>query len=282
MHETIIYERDRWVAKITLNRPEKRNAINEQMIKELYETFDEVDADPEIRVLIVTGAGERAFSAGWDMFEPVEAGKTKEDFLRQEPIKFRQGLVRQRNLFLRMWDLRQPVISAVNGYAIAAGCNLALVPDITLASENAVFGEPEIRQYSLSPVLMIPWLTGYKKAHEIMLTGDLFDAQEALRMGIVNRVVPLAELQETANRLAWRIAKVGAFNVQTQKRAMKRMYEMMGFKEALDYHTVGKNLIYTSNIEEQEHLRDLQYNEGIKAFLKERDDMFKEPWKIVP
>jgi len=285
MYEDIAVEKDGWVAKVTLRRAAKMNSLTERMKNELYRAFDEIDADPTVRVLIVTGEG-KAFCSGWFMGTHSEEDRDGEDLrLLTAPetltraemyVQSRRFLLKGRNLFLKLWDLRQPVITAVNGPALAAGCNLALAGDIAIASEDAVFGEPEIRQGSGSPLLVIPWLTGARHAHEILLTGDSIDAHEAYRIGLVNKVVPADKLQETAQALALRIAKVGAVAAQQTKRSLKQAYEIMGFKAALDANTANKHLLFLQPDEDHAELRRVMMSQGSKAMVALRDSAFND------
>jgi enoyl-CoA hydratase len=146
------------VATLTLNRPEKQNALSQELMAELRDVLDEIDRNPQVRVVLITGAG-RAFSSGFDL-NPKElaadAPQDEADWNRLIKLNF--------DTLMRIWNLRQPVIAAVNGPAIAAGSNLALICDITLASETAMFGEPEIRHFALSPLILLPYLANNSKA----------------------------------------------------------------------------------------------------------------------
>lgn len=266
--QDILYEKIDSVAKVTLNRPEKYNALSQNLLRELREVFDEINDDGEVRVVILTGAGDRAFSTGFDL----ATGETV-------PDEDEQGKRIKRNFdtIIRIWNLRQPVISAVNGYAVAAGSNLAMICDITIASENAAFGEPEIRHFALSPLLLLPYIIGYKHLHYLYYTGDTIDADEALKLGMVNKVVPLEKLQDEAMRVARRIAKVPPYAVQTTKRSIKGAYEMMGFKNTMEYHRSNDTLVIdSSRIAEKIKIMDILQNQGFKAFLEYRDGPFKE------
>ncbi len=266
--QDIIYDKVDNIAKVTLNRPDKYNALSQNLLRELREVLDEINDDEGIRVVILTGAGDRAFSTGFDL----SSGELMPDEAAQD-----RRVKSNFDTIIRIWNLRQPVISAVNGYAIAAGSNLAMVCDITVAAENAAFGEPEIRHFALSPLLLLPYITGYKHLHYLYYTGDTVDAQEALKLGMVNKVVPLAELQDEAMRVARRIAMVPPYAVQTTKRSIKGAYEMMGFKNAMEYHRSNDALVLdASRIPEKIKIWELLRNQGFKAFLEYRDGPFKE------
>src|SRR5438046_8178361 len=199
MSEDIIYSVDEGIATITLNRPERMNALTHELEAELHRIFDQADADRAVRVIILTGAG-RAFAAGYDRGQPKSGsrhsdptGKSLADY-----IEFWQRTDAGRVAYwTHMWRLGKPVIAAVNGWAMGAGFWYQLAADITIASDQAVFAQPEVRHISSTSYLFTA-LCGWKAANRWALTGDHFDAQEALRIGMVNEVVPHAELMERA------------------------------------------------------------------------------------
>ena len=181
--ETIRFERrDDRIAVITLNRPERLNAISRRMIAEVTQALDVVEADPGLRVVVVHGAG-RAFCSGFDL---------KDDAAAQPSgvATWRRLLKQDFDFLIRFWDLSKPTIAAVHGYCLAGGCELAMACDITIAAENAVFGEPELRFGSVITALMMPWLVGPKRTKELLLTGaDRIPAAWAEKIGLINRIV---------------------------------------------------------------------------------------------
>lgn len=185
----LLYERKGAIAYLTMNRPEKLNALNAAMLSGLRLALTAAEADPEIRVVLLTGAG-RAFSAGFDLHRgPGDPGPH-----HMPPDAWRQHLKTYVDTFLMVWNLSKPVIAAVNGYALAGACELVLVCDIKIASERAMLGEPKIRAGIGPPLLIIPYSVSLAKAKELLLTGDTIDAREAERLGLVNRVVPHDQL----------------------------------------------------------------------------------------
>jgi enoyl-CoA hydratase len=272
-YDYIMLEQDQGVATITLNRPEKHNALSQGLLAELRTALDGIDADQAIRVLVITGAGQQAFSTGFDLNPrelASEVPRDEADWNRHIKLNF--------DTFMRIWNLRQPVIAAVNGHAIAAGSNLALICDITLASENATFGEPEIRHYALSPLLLLPYLANNSKAmHYLYYSGDTISAEEALKLGLVSKVVPPDQLLPEAHRIARRIAQVPAYAVQLTKRSIKAAYEMMGFKNAMEVHRANDALVIdASQIEEKRKLMGVLMEKGLRAFLQVRDGPFRQ------
>lgn len=204
----IIFERQDGIAKITLNRPEVLNALDPATYAEITEAFLEIERDPEIRVGIVTGAGDRAFTAGADL-KLMHAGP--EDLSQWSP--WRQD----------RWDFglttSKPLIAAINGYALAGGLELALVCDIRIASPNAVFGTPEVKWNLLHGfgAYRLPRVISLSHAMEMLLTGEFIDAQTAERIGLVSRIVPAAGLQAEATRIATQIAGNGPMAVRMTK-----------------------------------------------------------------
>jgi enoyl-CoA hydratase len=269
----LLFEQAGEVANITLNRPEKHNALSQGLLAELRTVLDMVDANKDIRVVVLTGAGRQAFSTGFDLNPhelAADAPRDEADWSRHIKLNF--------DTLMRIWNLRQPVIAAVNGHAIAAGSNLALICDITLAAENATFGEPEIRHFALSPLLLLPYLANNSKAmHYLYYSGDTISAEEALKLGLVSKVVPQDQLLPEAQRIARRIAQVPAYAVQLTKRSIKAAYEMMGFKNTMELHRAHDALVIdASQIEEKRQLMKVLQEQGLKAFLELRDGPFRQ------
>lgn len=271
-YEYLLFEQADGVALLTLNRPEKHNALSQGLLAELRDALDAVEADRAVRVVILTGAGRQAFSTGFDLSPQELAADAPQD-----EAEWHLVIKRNFDTLMRIWNLRQPVIAAVNGHAIAAGSNLALICDITIAAEHATFAEPEIRHYALSPLLLLPYLANNSKAmHYLYYSGDTIGAEEALRLGLVSKVVPQDQLMPEAMRIARRIAQVPAYAVQLTKRSIKAAYEMMGFKNAMELHRANDTLVIdASQIEEKRRLLQVLQQKGLKAFLELRDGPFR-------
>lgn len=255
------------VARIAINRPDRLNSLRMTITdREIVEALTAIEADEAIRAVIVTGSGQRAFCTGWDM-----------EAIDEAPLDKLEALVRANlELFFKIWHLRQPVIAAINGYAIGAGSGIALACDLALASDTARLGEPEIRHGALSPFLMLPFLTHGRIAHEMYYTGDLMPADELLRAGLVNRVVKLAELEAASWSYAERIARVPAYGLQMKKRSLRLAYDIMGASTAVRQHALADTLVIGANTAEQKHLMDILIEKGMKAFLEARDGPFKK------
>jgi enoyl-CoA hydratase len=273
-YEYLLCEQSDGVATITLNRPEKHNALSQPLLAELRDVLDGLEVDKNIRVVVLTGAGQRAFSTGFDLNPQAlktDAPSDEADWNRSIKLNF--------DTLMRIWNLRQPVIAAVNGHAVAAGSNLALICDITLAAENATFGEPEIRHFALSPLLLLPYFANNSKAmHYLYYSGDTISAEEALKLGLISKIVPPDQLLPEALRIARRIAQVPAYAVQLTKRSIKAAYEMMGFKNAMEVHRANDALVIdASQIEEKRKLMGVLMEKGLRAFLELRDGPFQHP-----
>lgn len=226
-YKNIIHEKEDKIGIITLNRPDKMNALSKELIGELMDALEKADTDPNARVLIITGAG-RAFCAGYDQ----SASNTGE---RKYADDWRRGIFSNARFWFKIWDLTLPVIAAVNGYALAGGGDLAMACDITIASEQARFGYPAIRMSGFPPTLLWPYIIGPKFTKELLFTGKQIDAREAERMGMVNRVVPHERLLEEAREMAQEMLKTPRIVLELNKVTVNRVYELMGLRAAMGF-----------------------------------------------
>jgi len=274
-YEAILYEKSGPVATITLNRPQALNAINPQMTAELHTALDVADADPDVRAIVLTGAG-RAFSAGYDIARRPDgrssldpAGVEVADFLKRWWTTDSQST---RHL-LHLWQLGTPVIAAVHGWVMGGGFWYSLACDITIAADDSVFAQPEVRHISNTTFLFAA-LAGWKAAHRYSLTGDHFDAAEALRLGIVNEVVPAAELMAKARALAERIARVPEPAVRLNKAITCYGMLAMGVGAGMLTNIPLSALAHASFNEERGKLLEAMQTGGLRAFLDARDGGF--------
>jgi enoyl-CoA hydratase len=217
-YKTILFEIDGPVATITCNRPEKLNALNQQMFADLGAAVDRVAADPAIRCLVLTGAG-RAFVAGADI----------EQFTRLDPLAAREFAQAGFDLGLKLEHLEIPVIAAVNGYALGGGCELAMACDFIYASEEAKFGQPEITlgiMPGFGGTQRLARLVGKGLAKELCFTGRMIDAAEAKAIGLATRVFPAETLMEGALKVARSLAEKGRVALRGIKRAIDRGFDL--------------------------------------------------------
>ena len=260
--DDVLYETDAGVARITLNRPIVLNAINRNVTRLLDAAFDRAEADDDVRAVILSGAG-RAFSAGGDLW----ASLYPDDDPAPDSL----------DVQMRTWSFPKPVIASVRGHAVGQGCELAGVCDFTVASENARLGEIQIRHGFGVPVLITPFLTTQKLAKELLLLGEVITAEDAHRMGLVNRVVPDDQLDEAADEMARKLAALPPTVVRMNKRLVNMVYEQMGLIDAVRYRD---NETLRELLEAEDSVgagrQRIREEQGWAAFKRERDQGYKE------
>ena len=257
-YQNLLVEVTNHVATLTINRPWALNALNLETLEELKDYFTAVQSDPETKVVIVTGAGEKAFVAGGDLsvMAPLD------------PMPARASARLAQSVLNLIEQGTRPVIAAVNGYALGGGCELAMACDIRIASEKARFGQPEVNLGILpgwGGTQRLPRLVGKGKALELLLTGEMIDAAEALRIGLANRVVPADQLLAEAQTMAAKIAGKGQVAVRLCKEAVVNGLEMESLRAA-SYEADLFALCFAT--EDQK--------EGMRAFLEKRSAHFKD------
>jgi len=275
-YEDLLYAVEDGVATITLNRPTRMNALTQRMEVDLHRAFDDADADRAAKVIILTGAGA-AFCAGYDM-EPAPDGRNALDPTGKPLAQFIEFWQRHDGSrvgkWAHMWKLGKPIIAAVNGWAMGGGFWYQLAADITIASDNAVFAQPEVRHVSNSSYLFTA-LCGWKAANRWALTGDHFDAREAYRIGMVNEVVPHEKLMDEVRTLARRIALVPEPSLRLNKAIAMQGMQAAGVHAGLLLEGTFSTLAHASHNEHREKLLDAQLKDGMKTFLQLRDGPFK-------
>jgi len=259
----IIYEKAGAIAVITLNRPEVLNAVRDNLWREMEAAVNDVQADEDVAALIITGKG-RAFSVGEDLKEAASLYASESIFNLH---LVRESVVRMQRVTKSIIDMPKPVIAAVNGYALGAGAELAILCDIRIASEKARFGFPEVRVGSFETngvTHILPRLVGLGKAKELMLTGDHIMAEEALLIGLVEKVVPHESLLDEARKIAQKIAANAPLSVSLVKTCLNKGAETT-LETALVYETEAVLACAAS-----EDMR-----EGALSFLENRIPVFK-------
>jgi enoyl-CoA hydratase len=245
------------VAFVTVNRPDKLNALNDETMAELDSAFAALAEDAEARGVIVTGAGEKAFVAGADIAE----------LSAETPIQGRERALRGQRVLDRIESLGKPVIAAVNGFALGGGCELAMACHVRIAAEGARLGTPEVKlglMCGYAGTQRLPRLVGRGRALELLLTGELVDALVALRIGLVNRVVPKEELIAEAEALLRKMLANGPLSLRFTLQAVAAGLEMP-FAEAQDHEATLFGLICASG----------DMREGTRAFLEKRPPKFQ-------
>ena len=253
----VTYEVADAIATVTLNRPEQRNPLGPQMLRDLRAALERARDDDSVRVIVLTGAGEKAFCAGADL-SAFAADATEVDRHRE------RGLFVE--LFTTMERLGKPVVGCINGHALAGGFGLALSCDLLVAAENATFGTPEIK-VGVWPMMIMAIVTrniGRKRAMELFMTGERIDAARALEWGVVNRVVPQESVREEARKLALQLAGWSPLIMQLGRDAFYDI-DSLAFEPALRH--LRDELTVVSMTED--------FREGVMAFLQKRSPEFK-------
>jgi len=264
---TVLYTVEDKVAIITLNRPEKMNALNHEMWVQIDESFVKADEDPEIRAIALVGEG-RAFSTGADL----NPGQDPTEIL-----PWMAGYEKHNRRQFRMWDSGKTIVCGIHGYAIGRGLELALWCDIVVAAEETKLGQSEVREGWIVHSV-VPWLTNPQSAKLFMMSGDLIGAREAERMGLVARVVETGKAREEAIKLAKRLTHVPPITARAVKQMINGVYEQLGFR-GQQLSGVGMNAAISSLTPEEKGTQELvriRNEQGLKASLKFRDAPFEK------
>jgi enoyl-CoA hydratase len=265
---TVLLERRGPAVWLTLNRPDKLNAMNGELVGELRKRLQGIETDETVKVVVLTGAG-RAFSAGYDISEEVGDRISGAD-------EWRAVLSTDVDLAMQLWSLQRPTIAAVRGWCLAGACEIAMACDMIVAAEDARFGEPEIRYGSGPVALLMPFVLGQKKTNELLFTGDTIDAAEAYRCGLVNRVVAPAELESAVEDLIRKIAPTPLPVLRLTKLALLRAYEAMGLRSAVAANLDLSAILNAAETPEQKEFDRIVAADGLKAALRWRDARYQE------
>lgn len=260
----ILYEKQDNIGIITLNRPEKRNALNSAMIQGLGDYLHQAADDPEVKVIVIRGAGEKAFTAGFDLKESMENNIT-------DIVERRADTRSEVEFFKYLWYLPKPVISAVQGYCIGGGITISLMSDLIIAADNAAFGNPEIVLGYTPEIPVELWKLPMNKAMEWYFESKYFSAEELREIGVVNEVVPFEQLWDRAIEVARLVAKVPAESMGMMKYCIRKVYDLRGFANSLDFTAEMFNLSRTNM--QQKDMRSFKASiesGGLKSALNER------------
>ena len=253
------------VARITLNRPDKRNPLSNALRTELFAALEAADQDDDVGVTVIRGAGT-SFSAGYDL---------KSDVRQRQPFYSAGGIGNwPRHVvdgFLRIWDLAKPVIAQVHGFCLAGGTELATACDLVYVAEDAKIGYPVVRSISPPDNQFYPWIVGMRRAMELMLTGDAMSGIDAVECGFANRAFPASELEEKVTEIAARVAKVPSDLQQFNKRAVHRQMEIMGIRAGI---RAGTEMQALATYTQTTQATMAEMRKGLTQALSKRDGEF--------
>jgi enoyl-CoA hydratase len=261
--EPVLYEVDEPLAWITLNRPRKLNAISQDVVAGVWSALKRAEDDDQVKLVVLRGAGGN-FSAGYDLSEEVSS-------TLDTTLEWRALLEADVSVTMRIWSFPKPTIACVEGYCLAGACEFAMACDLVVCGKGAVFGEPEIRYGSGPVTLLMPFVLGQKKTSELLFTGDTIDAEEAARLGLVNRVTADAGVEGEVRALAAKIAPTPLPILRLTKLALIRAYEAMGVREAVAANLDLSAMLNAADVPEQREFDRIAREQGLRAALDWRD-----------
>jgi enoyl-CoA hydratase len=269
MAETVLYAADGKVGIVTLNRPDKLNALTMEMRLALERELKRADEDAATSVIVLRAEG-RSFCVGFDV------GGGHERPWRHDALKYHERLSTSLRCLMTPWTLRKPVIASVQGHALGGGCELAMFCDLTIAAEDAEFGEPEVLFSQVGPAVLMPFIIGHKRARELIYFGDRIDAKRALEIGMINRAVPPPELATATMKYARRLALIAPEALVAAKLAVNCELETAGFRAALNAGLDVLAPLYAATTEVGREFDEIKTREGLKAALAWRKKQFEE------
>jgi enoyl-CoA hydratase len=270
--DIVLYEPDGKIGIVTLNRPDKLNALTMDMRLALERELKRADEDTATSVIVLRGAG-RSFCVGFD----VGGGSPgHEQPWRHDALKYHQRLATSFRCLMTPWTLKKPVIASVQGHALGGGCELAMFCDLTIAAEDALFGEPEVLFSQVGPAVLMPFIIGHKRARELIYFGDKIDARRAHEIGMINRVVPAGELAAATMKYARRLALIAPEALAAAKLAVNRGLDAGGFRNALNAGLDVLAPLYAATTEVGKEFDAIRAKDGLKAALAWRKKQFEE------
>ena len=262
--KALLYEQFGRVVKLTINRPAKRNALNHAVMQGLHDAFDKIAEDDSVSVVVIGGKGEKAFTAGFDLKESI--GSPIVDVPER-----RENSLMELNNWRAIWECKKPVICAVQGYCIGGGVWMAMLSDLIIAADNAQFGEPELKYSYANDVLPEPWKMTMNRVKQFLYLGDFWSAEQMKEAGVVNFVVPAAELEEKTMELANKLADMPAQAMQILKYEINQTYELMGMHQAQKFAAEMFNLCRIHQVQEQAEFNKIVNEQGLKAAMAWKD-----------
>jgi enoyl-CoA hydratase/carnithine racemase len=265
MSNDLLYEESDYIAQIRFNRPDKLNAITDSMYADLSRLVQEADKKRTVRVLIISGSG-KAFSAGFDLTIASPSGDSemvRKDFQAANLSRW------------AIWNCSKPVIAKIHGYCLGGAFHIILTCDFAIASEDAIFGEPEVKSSAPSVFPILPWVVGIKAAKRISFLGEYIKAKDALQLGLVTEVVKRPSLDQTTLDLASKLATIPANTLRTVKDGINKAYELAGLKNAINYAVELAVTHFFSKSQEELEFNKMIRKRGLKEALQWRQDQFK-------
>jgi enoyl-CoA hydratase len=271
--ETLDYSASERIARITLNRPERLNAINATMTRELRQAVADANADPDVRVIILSGAG-RAFCAGYDLDWGTKAEDAGQRAMagQWDPVRDFQGMSWNVQAFMSLWESPKPVIAKVHGWCVGGGTDMALCSDLIYMAEGAQIGYPPARVWGEPTTVMWVYRLGLEHAKRLMLTGQSLTGVEAERLGLASAAVPAAELDSTVDEMAKRLVTIPSNQLAMSKLLVNQAYENMGLRTTQMMGTFMDGV--ARHTPEGVAWRDLAMQEGFREAVRRRD----APW----
>jgi len=265
-YECLLYEVDDRVATITLNRPDRMNALSQKLVEEIITAISSADQDPHVRVLMIRGAGGKAFSAGFDVKESLDQPK-------RGLIEWRARMQKDLRFSYSVWDCTKPVIAIIEGFCLAGALEFAMCCDVRYAADDAKLGAVEARFSNGIATMIMPWLIG-QRSRALIYSGDIISGKEAYRLGLVDMVFPKAELGAEALKFARRMSRVSLECLQWNKRAINHTFEAMGLRSAIQYGAEACAILDASGSPEAEMYDSIRRSKGLSAAIKWRADQF--------
>lgn len=261
---SVIYEKCGSIAKVILNRPEKRNAISGEMLQLLDGMFHNAAADPEVKAVILSAAGDKAFTAGHDLKESMNNNIT-------DIVERRADTKSEIDFFMRLWDFNKPIIAAVQGYCVGAGILLSFTADLIVAAEDATFGHPQWKLGYIPDYPIEMWKMPFNKMVELCFMSKFFSARELADMGVVNFVVPSDKLEEKTLEVANQVARMPDYSLQIMKESMHKCFDIRGFRHTVNFSSEMFNLARTHmQLTQVDEFRDDIANGGLKSALNKK------------
>jgi enoyl-CoA hydratase/carnithine racemase len=265
-YQDLLYEVDDRVAVLTFNRAQRMNALGQTLIAEIKDALAKADADPEVRVIVITGTGGKAFSSGYDLKESAEIPK------RTLP-EWRKRMGEDLRFTYSPWECSKPVIAMIDGYCLAGALEFAQCCDVRYCSDDSTFGLIEARFSTGIATMIMPWIIG-PRCRELIYSGDTFGADEAFRLGLVNRVFPKDQLRAETMKRAKRMSRVSLETLRGDKRAINHTFEVMGLRAAIQYCAETCAIIDATGSPEADTFDNIRREKNVGEALKWRAEQF--------